>query len=330
MAKKAVPAPLPAILKLQSRVAAAVASDRCWIGIDGSSDLRVVLVNAALEVCAQADGSAVNPSVVGQGVAAERLQDAIRQVLRQADRTTAHIVGVGIGMSGTSPDQPTDWLQAALDVVLPNVPQTLSSTVEIALAGAHGREEGILLLAGNGCSGYAINAVGERLQVGSWEDGNSAEGSASWMGRRALKIVAFLTDEKRRDDTSAYFKERVLDMLEIRTHRQMLKWIYKGDAPAARVATLAPLVLVMAQEGNPYAEQIAQQGVHALVAHAHQLRAQLDLPDASIAFAGSLPEKSRYYRGLLAHELGILIPVTQHPPAVGAALLSILRNSTSA
>lgn len=293
------------------------------LGVDGGgTNLRVALVDERLDVLAEAHGESVNPSVVGQALAAQRIQEGISQALRAARLAPEHVAAAGIGVAGAAVEHSAAWLTQTLRAALPASRLALSSDVEIALVGAHGQRLGILLLAGTGSCGYGVNAAGESALVGGWGYLIGDEGSGYWLGRQALKTVAQIADEKRRDPASQAFREQVLDFLEIRDSRKMIKWIYGDGAPAPRIATLAPLVLALAQNGNPHAVRIATLGVLKLVDYARTLQLSLDLIESPIAFAGGLLEKSPYYRGLLAEHLNIDIPQTLYPPVLGAAILA--------
>ncbi len=294
------------------------------MGIDGGgSSLRVAIVDAALNVLAEARGETVNPSVVGQEVAAQRVQAAIHEALARAGCAAQALAAVGAGIAGAAPEHSAEWLRAMLSAALPDVPQALASDVEIALVGAHGARLGILVLSGTGSCAYGVNAAGESLLVGGWGYLLGDEGSGYWIGRQALKCVTQIADQRRQDEASRAFKAQVLDFLEIRTPRQMIQWVYREGAPAPRVATLAPLVLALAQEGNAHAQRIVTQGALRLVDHVQQLRTQLAV-DGPIAFAGGLLDKSGYYRQMLADYLQIDVPTTRYPPVIGAALLARL------
>lgn len=293
-----------------------------YLGIDGGgTSLRVALVDAELRVLAEAHGETVNPSVVGHAVAAERVQTAIRAALEAAGLIARDVAAVGAGIAGAAREHSADWLRATLGAALPDVPQALASDVEIALVGAHGARLGILVLSGTGSCAYGVNAAGESLLVGGWGYLIGDEGSGYWIGRQALKCVAQIADQRRQDETSRAFKAQVLDFLEIRTPRQMIQWVYREGAPVPRVATLAPLLLALAQEGNAHAQRIVTQGALRLVDHVQQLRDQLHI-DGPIAFAGGLLDKSGYYRQMLADYLQIDVPTTRYPPVIGAALLA--------
>ena len=296
----------------------------CYMGIDGGgSSLRVVVVDEALQPLAQAYGETVNPSIVGHAAAAERVQAAVRTALMQAGLDAAEVAAVGVGIAGAAPEHSADWLRATLADVLPRARQVIASDVEIALVGAHGQRLGILVLSGTGSCAYGVNAAGESLLVGGWGYLIGDEGSGWWLGRQALKEVARITDQGRRDEASCTFQAQVLDFLEVRSARQMISWIYREGAPAPRIAALAPLVLAMAQSGSPLAQHIVTQGALRLVDHVQRLREGLGV-DGPIGFAGGLLEKSEYYRRLLADYLQISAPSTRHPPMIGAALLARL------
>ncbi len=296
----------------------------CYVGIDGGgTSLRVAVVDAELRVLAEAHGETVNPSVVGHALAAQRIQAAVQAALSQANVPPRAVAAVGVGVAGAAPEHSAPWLSATLGAALPDVPQALASDVEVALVGAHGARLGLLVLSGTGSCAYGVNAARESALVGGWGYLLGDEGSGCWIGRQALKCVAQIADQRRQDEPSRAFKEQVLDFLEIRTPRQMLQWVYREGAPAPRVATLAPLVLAMAQAGNAHAQRIVTQGALRLVDHVHQLRAQLGL-DGPIGFAGGLLEKSAYYRQMLADALQIDVPTPRYPPVIGAALLAKL------
>jgi len=295
-----------------------------YIGIDGGgTSLRVAVVDDGMRVLAEALGDTVNPSIVGHDAAAQRVHTTIYRALAGSGLIVSDIRAVGAGIAGAAPEHSHEWLRTMLDTALPGVPQALASDVEVALIGAHGRRLGILVLTGTGSCTYGINHDGRSLLVGGWGYLLGDEGSGYWIGRQALTCVAYLADRQQQDIAGRVFTAQVLRFLDVTMPRQIVQWVYREDVAVPQVATLAPLVLALAQDGNDHAQRILRQGAMRLADDVRQLRKQL-MMDGPTAFAGGLLEKSDYYRQMLAGYLQREVPATHYPPVIGAALLAQL------
>src|SRR5687768_3496513 len=112
------------------------------MGIDGGgSTLRVVIVSPDLEVLGESHGSMANPSVIGREAAAEQLEQQIQAALDVAGLNPYQIDMAGVGIAGAAAAHSADWLHSVLSQMLPAARLALSSDMEIALVGAHGKPE---------------------------------------------------------------------------------------------------------------------------------------------------------------------------------------------
>ncbi|MDX2141301.1 MAG: BadF/BadG/BcrA/BcrD ATPase family protein [Chloroflexota bacterium] len=293
-----------------------------WIGIDGGgSNLRVVGVDDDMHVIVQAMRGTVNPSAIGRDASAALMQDALREVL--ATIPGASVAGVGMGVAGASAVYAGDWLRAVIAAVLPDTPVAPSSDNEIALVGAHGERRGVLLLAGTGSVAFGVNDAGESVQTGGWGYLLGDEGGGYWLGNQALRAVTLSADGIAPD--AAPLSQRLLVHLGMSSATDAITWVYRQPPPTRDIATLASVVLEMADAGDAYTCAIIEQGAAALVLLSDTIVARLHMTAPRIAFAGGLLTSDNSLSRAVCRRLGMTtLPEARYAPVVGAALLAKL------
>lgn len=294
------------------------------VGIDGGgSTVRVVITDLDLVVCAESRGDTVNPSVIGPEAAAQRIGQAVQAALTTANLTTADIAGVGIGVAGAADTHSSGWLRDVMRDVLPGAVVAPSSDMGIALVGAHGKREGILVLAGTGSVAYGINQAGDSAQAGGWGYLLGDEGSGYWIGLQAIKAVIAAADGY---GDPNIFTDRILATWGLEHPRDLIHWVYRAQTPRTRdIAALAPLVIAEAEAGNPLAVPIIEQAAHELAQMTQAVIRRLHMDSPAVAFAGGLLEQPNSLSNRLCSRLGLPgIPTPRYPPVIGAALLAKL------
>lgn len=290
------------------------------MGIDGGgSNLRVVVATPDLTIFGEGHAGTANPTVIGHAAAAEIIRQTMRQAIENANLQPADIQAVGIGVAGAAADRSADWLCEVVGAVTPHALICPSSDVEIALVGAHGKREGVLILAGTGSVVYGVNPSGESMLLGGWGHLLGDEGSGFWIGIAALKAVA-QTSENRAEPTT--LTALILEKLACSRPRDLIQWTY-GQPRAAEIAQLAPLVLAQSELGDAVAMQIVDEAVQHLAGLGRATLRNLNFPDAPIAFAGGLlSHENRLSRGLYT-ALGLPnLPISHYSPILGAILLA--------
>ncbi len=292
------------------------------LGIDGGgSTVRAVVCTMDLHVLAEVTGETVNPSIVGRDESARRIQGAIKSVLAAAHHTPDEITAACAGIAGAAKSHSAHWLQGVIGVALPAAHIITSADYEIALVGAHGKREGVLVLCGTGSLAYGVNAAGDTALAGAWGYLIDDEGSGYWMGAQGLRAVVRAADGRGQPTALTAV---MLEALKLSQPLDLIAWLYRSQAPRMRdVAALAPLVLDCAQAGDPLAWQIVEEGAAELALAAKSVLTRLDLPMQQIAFAGSLLRRTNFLSALLCRKLGLsAIPQPLYDPAIGAALLA--------
>ncbi len=133
-----------------------------------------------------------------------------------------------------------------------------------ACVGAHRGEDGGIVIIGTGSIGEAI-IEGKRHRVGGWGFPVSDEGSGAWLGcevaRRALWAL---------DGRAAWtpLLKRVAERFDSDPHA-VVRWM--TDARPASFATLAPLVIEYAAQGDPVGRELTEAAAH----HVEQLAKRL-------------------------------------------------------
>lgn len=291
------------------------------MGIDGGgSNLRVVVVTQDLQVVGESHAGTVNPSVIGHEAAAALIRQHMQTAIENAHLQPGDIQAVCIGVAGASADHSADWLCEVVGPIIPNAKIRPSADQEIALVGAHGKREGILILAGTGSVAYGVNPTGQAAVVGGWGYLLGDEGSGYWLGLSVLKAIA-QASERRAAKTS--LAEIVLHELNLEKPRDLIRWLY-AQARNSEIAQLAPLVIQQADAGDAVASRLVAEAVQHLVGHVTALRDMLNFPDAPIAFAGGLlTHPNALSSGLCRHLQLPAIPVPRYPPVIGAVLLAL-------
>jgi len=294
------------------------------MGIDGGgSGVRVVTATPDLAICGQSEGPAANPSVIGTDAAAVTIQAAMRAALDAAGLAADQIAAVGIGVAGAATTHSAGWLRQVVATVMPQARIISSTDYEIALVGALGRREGVLVLAGTGSLAYGVNAAGQSALAGAWGYLLDDAGSGYWIGIQALQAVARAADG--RAPTTA-LTPALLGPLGLHEAQDLVPWLYRAAAPRTReIARLAPLVLEAAEAGDPVAEGIVSRASSELALAARTIIRRLDMDAPPIAFAGGLLTNDTLLSRRLCAALGLdAAPVPRYPPVIGAALLALL------
>ncbi len=291
------------------------------MGIDGGgSNLRVIVATSDLQVVGESHAGTVNPSVIGREASVSLIGQHMQAAIENAHLQPDDIQAVCIGVAGASAEHSADWLREVVGAVTPNAQIRPSADQEIALMGAHGKREGILILAGTGSVAYGVSPAGAAAVVGGWGYLLGDEGSGYWLGLSAIKAIS-QASERRAEKTS--LTDIVLRELNLANPRDLIRWLY-AEPRNAEIARFAPLVLEQAEAGDAVASRLVAEAVQHLAGHITAIREILNFPDAPIAFAGGLLTRPNALSSGLSRQLHLpTTPMPKHPPVIGAVLLAL-------
>jgi glucosamine kinase len=189
---------------------------------------------------------------------AERLAALARPLLKRerSARADAFIVGA----SGAGRPEEQLELQLALEKQRLAWRVRVTSDAELARAAAFAGGAGVLLIAGTGSVALSRTASGNERRVGGrgWRMGD--QGSAHWIGARALEAVGAMHDGL---GPTTRLAEALGVATKVNGIAGLIRW--SVTASPAEVAALAPAVLGCAEGGDLVAAELREGAVNWLV-----------------------------------------------------------------
>lgn len=284
------------------------------VGIDGGgSKTRALLADENGERIAEATGagSTVRPQEAGRSAGV--IAGVVGAALEQADKSgqRPRVLCVGVAGVGRETERQALWeALTALDIAEEVVVQTDFS---VALTDAFDNGPGVLLIAGTGSSAIGRGPTGTMARCGGWGAVIGDEGSGAWIGRRALSVVAAASDGR---EPETALTGAILTAVEATEAADLVRWA--ASSTPATLATLAPVVMSVADAGDLRANAIVSLAVEELALHVRALARQLFVDERAsvpVALTGGLLTKGGSFRKRLEHRLKSAVPGAQ--PHVG-------------
>lgn len=158
-----------------------------YLGIDGGgSKCRVVLVDENEQVLGEGLSGPANP-LRGMALATSSILDAACQALKQAGlpETDMGRLVVGAGLAGVNLPS---YYQQFIAWQHPFAALHLTTDLHIACLGAHGGQDGAVIICGTGSCGL-VSVNGQLLEVGGHGFPYGDSGSGAWFGLQILHYV---------------------------------------------------------------------------------------------------------------------------------------------
>ncbi|MCA2991800.1 BadF/BadG/BcrA/BcrD ATPase family protein [Gemmatimonas sp.] len=277
------------------------------VGVDGGgSHTRVLLADAAGSVLARVEGpgSALRPGA--EGAAADIIKALIHDALAKAERTETRPAVCVVGVAGAGQERAAQalWSVLAKHRVADDV--SVQADAVIAMDDAFGDSAGVLLVAGTGSVAYSKAPDGRLERCGGWGPNVGDEGSAHWLGRRALSVVTAAYDGR---EPETALGGAVLTALELETLDELIPWA--AHATPAMLAQLAPVVAQVAGTGDLRANALISFCVEELALHVRTLARRCFTDERAaipVALAGGLLSRGSLVRKRLEQRLKSAVP----------------------
>jgi glucosamine kinase len=280
------------------------------VGIDGGgTKTRALLADEHGEVIAEAvgAGSAVRPHEVERS--AGIIAGVVRDVLEQGEMRDARprVLCIGVAGAGRETERQALWESLVAQQLADDV--VVQSDFAVALDDAFGDGPGVLLIAGTGSSAFARGPTGATARCGGWGPNIGDEGSGAWIGRRALSVVAAASDGR---EPETALTGAILTATEQPETSELIRWA--ASATPAAYATLAPVVMTVADAGDLRANSIISMAVEELALHVRALARKLfadERASVPLALTGGLLARQSSFRKRLEHRLKSAVPGAQ-------------------
>jgi len=249
-------------------------------------------------------GTALMPG--HEGVAADIIKSLIADVLALADRTDVRPAVCVVGVAGAGQERAAQALWSALAKHRVADDVSVQADAAIAMDDAFGDSAGVLLIAGTGSVAYSKGLDGRLERCGGWGPNVGDEGSAHWLGRRALSVVTAANDGR---EPETALTGAILTALELETLDDVIPWA--ATATPALYAQLAPVVAQVAATGDLRANALVSFCVEELALHVRTLARRCFTDERAsipVAFAGGLLSRGSLVRKRLEQRLKSAVP----------------------
>lgn len=237
-----------------------------------------------------------------------------------------NIQASAFGLAGYGENRETGRLLLAhLHHLCPGAPLSLTNDVDMACTGAFAGGAGVLLLSGTGSMAWAADGRGQTARVGGWGPVFGDEGSAYWIGRKALQRVCQAMDG--RAPAAQPFALQLCTAMGWPTESPgaldaLLGWYSQQERPRPAIAQYARLIDEMAEAGCPEASALLTQAAQHLASLVRTARARFPNDTLPWSYAGSV-FKSRQLLATLTDLCGP--PQQPRLPPVGGGLVRAAR-----
>lgn len=280
-----------------------------FIGIDGGgTKCKALLQNQSGEIIGEGLSGSANPAT-DFSLALHSIVDACELALAQAQLSPnilAHC-HVGMGLAGVNlPSIKHKMLQWQH----PFATVHLTTDLHIACLGAHGGQDGAVIISGTGSSAFAV-LEGQQLNLGGHGFTAGDKGGGAWIGLSATRLCL-----EAMDGIGAYspLVETLKQQLACKDATAVAEIV--NGAPAVFFAGLAPLVIAAAEQNDPIAMSILREGADYL---SHLARRLLTFSEQNLSMIGGLAKQLEPW---LASDVQAKLSKALHEPDYGALLLA--------
>ncbi len=173
-----------------------------YLGIDGGGTKTTCAIGDESRTLATATAGASNIVRVGEAMARESLQQAIREACAAANIAPSQISRTCVGGSGAARPELADIVRRCVAEIIP-APVDVVGDMQIALEAAFDSGPGVVVIAGTGSIAFGRDRQGRTARAGGWGFAIGDEGSAHWIGRAAVKALLRASDASNESDEVA-------------------------------------------------------------------------------------------------------------------------------
>jgi len=300
-----------------------------FAGVDGGATrTRVVLGSHDGTILGAGFAGPANYDNVGIDEARANIDRALARAWANAGLPREPVRAIFLGMAGVvSPGDRKTIAGMARDIhAAPPDAIIVDHDIRIALAGGLAGREGAVLIVGTGCSCYGRRADGRSHRTG-WGYLLDDLGSGYYLGLQAMIALTRETDGRGKP---TLLSKAVRSALGFEDPDEIMRILYHDNLTVTRIASLAPMVIDAANQGDEVALTILRNGAHELSLNVKSVADRLHFtePPFCLTIVGGLGEAPGIYRQLLCEAIlrevpGCAILEPKLPPVLGALLLAM-------
>lgn len=299
---------------------------RYLIGLDGGgTKTKCVVTDHDLNILNECIGGPSNFLVYGTEDVSKTLLSTIKECTDQLKINADEIDSVLLGTAGAGRRDDAERLENEF-IKLAEKKGILfkyfrvESDARIALEGAFSGLPGSILIAGTGSIMFGKDLDGNIHRVGGFGRILGDEGSGFHIGRLGLSAVAKYYDGR---GPRTILKDMIERVFNITDSSSMITEVYKNKFD---VASVAPLVMKAAEQGDEVCVNILNSEIEELIEHVNTMKVKLNESVLKISLIGGTITTENYYSNLFKEKVelieGVQLKEPELPPQVGAALMA--------
>ena len=246
--------------------------------------------------------TAGNPLSIGFSEATRVITEAVGRAREDARQPAASISRAVLSIAGAiDPEVRSQFIQWGNEIGLAQQIAIVPDVLPVLAAGTP-QCCGVALISGTGSAAFARSADGRTSLCGGWGYLLGDEGSGYAIGRAAVRGAL---DEEELNQPPRPLTAALLQFLKARSPKELTKTVYRSADSRATVASLAPLVIRAAEEGDLFAAAIVDAAARDLAALAARAARVVGLADGpfALAIAGGVLVGSKLLQNQLQIEL---------------------------
>lgn len=254
------------------------------IGIDGGgTHCRARLANMNGETLGAGEGGTANPYAAGFDAAQNEILTAIQHAFDDAKIARQIVDAVCMGVGGVDRAEERTRLQTWAEQNIARRAAVMNDG-EIVLAAGSPENWGVALIAGTGSIAWGKTRAGKIARAGGWGYLIGDEGSGFSLAQNALRAAVQFADGR---GESTRLLGAILEHWQLENPPQLVTRVYRSGLKPADIATLAPLVVQVANAGDNVARRLLEQAAEALATTIIAVARALDLTGEKIPVAMS-------------------------------------------
>ena len=229
------------------------------IGVDGGgTNTRGVIADLKGNILAEASGGGSNYQTRGLSSAVREIKSVILGLIEEANARFDSVEEIVAGLAGVGRPTDRERLKRRLAGELPDEIGKkiyITTDLHVALYGAVGRGEGLIVNAGTGATAMGKDKSGEIERADGWGFLLGDEGSGFWIGLQGIKRSLRFHDGR---GPSTDLKEIVRLHYDLEDIEEIVPLVYRLLRESAHdsIASLSKPVFEAAEEGDAVARSI--------------------------------------------------------------------------
>ncbi len=219
-----------------------------YFGIDGGGSKTTCAVGDETSLLATVTVGPSNITRVGEAQARESLLEAARQGCAAAGIDARQVRRACVGAAGAGREEVAKVIRKIVAEVITGEIVVVGD-MPIALEAAFGAGSGVIVIAGTGSFAYGRDPQGKTARAGGWGFAISDEGSAHWIGLRAVR------EALRTADKSTTMPVLLEQLMQIRRDGSFDEFVRAVNSNPD-FATFFPAVVSTADAGDATARQV--------------------------------------------------------------------------